>query len=77
MKTYLLAMFYGPVLPLVFPITVLSLIAEYWMIKTMLLRRYARPPYLSYHIDKAMINMVVVGIFLFAYANFMFHSSIN
>jgi hypothetical protein len=43
MKTYLLAMFYGPIMPLAYPITFASLCMEYWIDKFILLRRHSRP----------------------------------
>jgi hypothetical protein len=51
MKTFLLAMFYSPILPIVWPVTVLSLIAEYWVSKYLLLRRHSRPETMGNDLD--------------------------
>ena len=77
MKTFLICMFYGPVLPIAYPITVLSLLAEYWTNKILLIRTHCRPAYLSNNIDKVMIRCVPVGIALFSYANLLFHTNYN
>ncbi|MEE4247734.1 MAG: hypothetical protein V2I33_20215 [Kangiellaceae bacterium] len=64
MKTYLLAMFYGPVLPIAYPITLLSLLGEFWVQKILLIRRHCRPAHLSNNIDRVMVRVVPVGIIL-------------
>jgi hypothetical protein len=51
MKTFLLAMYYSPILPIVWPITALSLVAEYWIAKYLLLRRHCRPDNLGNDLD--------------------------
>ena len=47
MKTYLLTMFYGPILPIAYPIAGLTYVIEYWVDKTILLRRTPRPESIS------------------------------
>lgn len=42
-KTYMVTMFYSPLIPLVILIGVIALIVDYWVSKYMLLRIHARP----------------------------------
>jgi hypothetical protein len=51
MKTVLLAMFYAPMFPVAFPITLFSLILEYWVGKFVLLRRHCRPETMGKELD--------------------------
>ena len=43
MKTYLLAMQFGPILPISYTITALSLLVEYWVDKYNLMRVHMKP----------------------------------
>jgi len=77
MKTYLLAMFYGPILPIVFPITILSIIAEYWVGKIVLLRRHCRPENLGNDLDVVILRLVKLGVLIFAATSFGFNYDYN
>lgn len=75
MKTLLLGMFYGPVLPLVYPITAFSLVAEYWVSKYCLLRLHRRPENLGHFLDKVILRIVKLAPLLLATSNFLFHAT--
>jgi hypothetical protein len=73
MKTFLLGMFYSPMLPIVWPITILGLIGEYWVAKYLLLRRHSRPGNLGNQLDEVILRGIKIGALLFAVSNFFFH----
>ncbi len=77
MKTILLAFFYCPIFPLVWPITILSLIAEYWTAKYLLLRRHSRPHNLGNQLDKSILTVIKLGVFCFSVSNLAFHYERN
>ena len=77
MKPYLLAMFYGPILPIVFPITILSIFAEYWVGKIVLIRRNCRPDDLGNDLDVYILRLVKLGVLIFAATSFGFNYQYN
>ncbi len=64
MKTYLLAMFYGPIMPLAYPITFCSLIVEYWVDKFILLRRHSRPLAMGKELNETIQRFIPIGVLL-------------
>ena len=73
MKTYLLTIFYAPVLPLAYPIGVLALMLQYAVDKYMLLRVHARPDVLSDELDDAMLTFLSLGTMVYAATNMIFY----
>lgn len=72
MKTYLLTLFYAPVLPIAYPIGLIALILQYWAEKYMLLRVHSRPEVLSHELDETMLSFISLGSVLYAITNFVF-----
>ena len=64
MKTYLLAMLYGPMLPMAYPITAISFFIEYWVDKYILLRRHTRPERMGNSLDKTIIRFLPIGVLI-------------
>ena len=72
MKTYLLTLFYAPVLPIAYPIGLIALILQYWAEKYMLLRVHSRPEVLSHELDETMLSFISLGSVLYAITNLVF-----
>ena len=72
-KTYLVTLFYAPVLPIAYPIGVVALLLQYWSEKYMLLRVHSRPDVLSHELDEAMLTFVSLGTVLYAITNLVFY----
>lgn len=72
MKTYLLTLFYAPVLPIAYPIGLIALILQYWAEKYMLLRVHSRPEPLSHELDETMLSFISLGTVLYAITNLVF-----
>ena len=64
MKTYLLTMFYGPIIPIAYPIAAVSFIIEYWVDKLILLRRTPRPETIGKYLVRNIIRLLPIGVFL-------------
>lgn len=73
MKTYLLTLFYAPILPLAYPLGIVALVLQYWVDKFMLLRVHARPDVLSDELDEAMLKFISFGPLLYAATNMVFY----
>lgn len=73
MKTYLLTLFYAPILPLAYPLGLLALVLQYWVDKFMLLRVHARPDVLSDELDEAMLSFISFGPLIYAATNTVFY----
>jgi len=72
MKTYLLTLFYTPILPIAYPIAIVALVLQYWSEKYMLLRVHSRPEVLSHELDESMLAFISLGTILYAVTNFFF-----
>lgn len=77
MKTYLLAMIYGPGIPMAYPITALSLFAEYWVHKYCLLRRHSMPERIGDKLNRTMMFFIPIGILLNTLTNLIIHYFYN
>ena len=64
MKTYLLAMLYGPMLPIAYLITAISFVVEYWLDKYLLLRRHTRPERMGDNLDKTILRFLPIGVLI-------------
>lgn len=65
-KTYIVTMFYAPLLPLVILIGVLAFIIDYWVSKYMLLRIHARPKMHGVELYDNLVVWIPRGILLHA-----------
>lgn len=77
MKTYLVCMFYGPILPMAYPITMLSFVLEYWVDKFILFNRHVRPDAMGKHLDRFIIRFIPIGVVLNCASTFIFHYQYN
>jgi len=73
MKTYLLAMFYGPILPIAYPITAISFIVEYWVDKYILIRRTPRPEAIGKYLVRNISRLFPVGVFFNCISSMVFY----
>ena len=77
MKTYLLVMMYGPVIPIAYPIAAISYFVEYWVDKYILLRRHCRPKNLGEKLNRTMSRFIPIGVFLNCLGSMIFHYEYN
>ena len=77
MKTYLLVMVYGSIMPIAFPIAAISFLVEYWIDKYILLRRNCRPPNIGRNLVETMSQFIPIGVFLNCVFSMMFHYHYN
>ena len=77
MKSYLLVMVYGSIIPIAFPITLVSFFVEYWIDKYLLLRRNCRPPISGKNLIKIISRFIPVGVFLNCVFSMIFHYRYN
>ena len=77
MKSYLMVMTYGSIIPIAFPIMAISFFFEYWIDKYILLRRNCRPPIVGKKLIKIMSQFIPIGVFLNCLFSMIFHYSYN
>ena len=77
MKSYLLVMMYGSMIPIAFPITLVSFFFEYWIDKYLLLRRNCRPPIIGKNIIQLISRFIPCGVFLNCLFSMVFHYNYN
>jgi hypothetical protein len=76
-NTFLLAMFYGPMIPIAFPITAMSLFAEYWLFKYLLMRRHTMPEKIGSELDQTMLKTIPIGSAILSVSSMIFHYNYN
>ena len=64
MKTYLLTMLYGPMIPIAYPVAAISFFFEYWIDKYRFLRRDRRPANMGKNLDRTMTRFIPIGVIL-------------
>lgn len=77
MKSYLLAMTYGPIMPIAYPITAISFVVEYWVDKYILLRRHCRPETIGKYLDSNIIKFIPIGVLLNCITGMVFFYDYN
>lgn len=75
-KTFLMSMFYLPLLPVGILISALGIALTYFIEKFNLLRTYKRPDMLNQEICKFFINYFKIMIFVLAIGNWIFNSEV-
>ena len=76
-KSYLLVMVYGSIIPIAFPITLVSFLVEYWIDKYLLLRRNCHPPIIGKNLIKIISRFIPIGVFLNCLFSMIFHYEYN
>lgn len=76
-KTYLLAMYFGPIIPLAYPVTAISFFIEYWVNKYVLLRRHSRPEKMGENLNRSMLQFIPIGGLLNSFNSMLYHYMYN
>ena len=77
MKSYLLTMTYGVILPIAFPIAAISFFVEYWIDKYLLLRRNCVPRRTGKNLVNTISRFIPIGVFSNCLFSLIFHYNYN
>ena len=77
LKTLIISFAYAPIVPIGLLIGLIALVIEYWVDKTLLLRRHARPQRISGDLNRSMIRILPWAVVVYAVMLFVFMEQLN